>query len=233
MEKLALGPFEKLGKVRSDNKSQYRVPIYYDDAKLKLSTHSFETKGLILSSHKNDNKSALVPISQWLRKQLNVIELFVKQNLKLPLDLVPEWHPTYPLDDPYKPLWHKDSMFLPLSKWCRFFQHTEKGGYELTPSEKVGEGTYSLTIDIAHVYVGPHKSSNKMFSLQPRVVQVLYKANVVVNIDNLINNVLQSSKPTIGEDADAKAIQEKSTDKPKRKRKKVTNLSEDIPTSSK
>ena len=107
-----------------------RIPDFYRDNGLKLLC-------------KGEFTSMLLPLDDGTKSTLSRIESFVKSNV---------------VSQTYKPLWLKDAMYVNISKWCRFETVHFNGTRTLLPQGTVlGKGTYSVTLQVSHVYVRPHK----------------------------------------------------------------------------
>ena len=102
----------------------------------------------------------LLPLDDGTKSTLSRIESFVKSNV---------------VSQTYKPLWLKDAMYVNISKWCRFETVHFNGTRTLLPQGTVlGKGTYSVTLQVSHVYVGPHKGG-ETFSLSLHITNLAFK----------------------------------------------------------
>ena len=82
------------------NKSPtYRQCIHYNGVKLMFMMPEFEVGQVSLRKPDSD-VSVLVPVGEWMRRQFNLVEKFVQQNVILPLETIQQTTPIF-----YKPLW--------------------------------------------------------------------------------------------------------------------------------
>lgn len=134
-----------------------RVPDFYKESPLKCITRGEVT-------------SALIPLDECTKLTLSTIETFVKANVQSPK---------------YKPLWLKDAMYVNISKWCLFDRINCDGSRTPSYDYLLGKGTYSVTLQVSHVYVGPHKGG-ETFSLSLHIKHIAYKS------DEDIMDIIQS-----------------------------------------
>ena len=189
-------------------------------------------------------KSLAVPVDSWLRSQLTTIEKAVMMNVRIPDDVPKTKDGAYV----YRPLYIKDTLFLTVSKWCKFYKYDHsQGGYVLLDSfQPFEKGHYNVNIEVAHVYIGPHKGGQN-FSLSLRITQIMYKEedksdNFRVN-DELLNQILTpspssfpesnpilTSSPLVPQATDQNTTDEADVKKKKKKgEKRVKKLKTDAP----
>ena len=149
----------------------YRQAIKSNGQKLTLQTSSYHThSGLKIFSNEKDEKCILIPVDDWLLKQLTTIEEFITSNTSIPADVSS--------DGPfiYKPLHLGSSMLISVSNWCKYFKYDEtRGAYVLLKNySHFDKGTFNVNIEVSHVFIGPHKGGQH-YSASLRVVQVVYK----------------------------------------------------------
>ena len=118
--------------------------------------------------------SAMVPIDDNLRNDLNTIEEFVKSEVTLPKELLPTW-PTSSQSTYYRPLYQNDRMCITMGKFCRVMLLPDKFivPYPEDDPPKRVEGEYRSRIEVTHVYMGPHQH-DKLYSADLRIVNVDY-----------------------------------------------------------
>ena len=122
-------------------------------------------------------ESVLIPISSWMRQQLNILDCFLKDNVVIPQDLLSKW--PFKADSFYKPIYNGRNMQIVLCKYCRF---TQAVGDELVidvpckPRPNFGHGLYSFTVELPHVFIGPHKTGF-LYSVNFRVVRIHYQSD--------------------------------------------------------
>ena len=70
-------------------------------------------------------------------------------------------------------------MYVSLSTWCNVMQENPATDTVTSdPLENLGQGTYSITIEVPYIYIGPHKRGEDC-SLLLRVVQIVYKPDTI------------------------------------------------------
>ena len=76
----------------------------------------------------------------------------------------------------YKPIWPGDMMYIQVSKWCHIFRKNVQTNHFDTLDFKtpLERGMYNITIEVPHVYIGPHKNGEN-YSLSMRIVQIVYE----------------------------------------------------------
>ena len=182
-----------------------------------LQTTNYHTdSGLFFYYKQSEMKALAVPVDDWLRTQLLTIEKAVITKVNIPLDVLKSKEGTYV----YRPLLLRDTFFVTVSKWCKYFKFDKtKGGYvlleEFVPFEK---GQYNVNIEVSHVYIGPHKGGQN-FSLSLRISQIMYKEDEKESEFQLDEDILTSvlSSTPIGETPQKKKKTEKRVKKPKTK----------------
>ena len=75
----------------------------------------------------------------------------------------------------YKPLWQGRQMYVSVAPWCNIFQQNfETGRLETLAREaELGRGTFNISIEVPHIYIGPHKGGEH-FSLSLSLVQIVH-----------------------------------------------------------
>jgi hypothetical protein len=160
-------------KYEAGDTTHYRQFITYQKQKIQLLTQGFYSEGGLHRRGDVNNLAVLIPVNEWLRKQLNVIEQHVQENVTFVKDL------PSPNNLVYRPLWGGDFTYLRMAKWCNIFQQdVVTGKFEPKPiNTPLGRGYYSVTIEVPYVYIGAHKNG-KDYSLSLSVVQIIYKPAV-------------------------------------------------------
>ena len=187
---LKLDEIQDVTKVLKPNNRCFKQPLKYNEKRLQLNTGPIPSSELKFSS--NDyGKCVLLPVSQWLRQQLDTIEDFVIANIAIPPSLLP-WNARDENDTPYKKIWEGKTLYLALSNWSKFFRQDSGNLTEIQLGE-LGDGTYQMWINIEGVYFGPHKD-NKLASITMRIQQILYEPTVE-NVDAIIDEFLSQEGP--------------------------------------
>ena len=196
--------------------SSYKQLIRVNGEKVILQTANYQTKsGLLFYCNRNEMKALAVPVDDWLREQLTNIEKAVMTKVTIPPDVPKSKEGAYV----YRPLILRDTLFLSVSKWCRYFKFdSSKGGYTVlenfVPFEK---GQYNVNIEVSHVYIGPHKGGQN-FSLSLRITQIMYKEEEKSSEFHLDDEILArvlDSTPTDTAPPPTKKKAEKRNKKPK------------------
>ena len=175
-EGLQLGEIEKIQNKASALFPQ-GIPAYVQDItyfgdKLYLHTNEQEMEYLCYrSAFRGSGTAVIVPVDEVLRHRLNVIESFVRENVKVPkplIDALPQKK-----DDWYKGLYQGMKMTIALSKFCILYRGEAYPPVmltkELLPSCR--EGTFRFKIEVEKVYMGPHLNG-QLCSLNLRVVSI-------------------------------------------------------------
>ena len=128
----------------------------------------------MVNNSENSITSVHVPLDLTTIQLLYEIEQFVKTNVDSPR---------------YKPLWLKDTIFVNLSKWCRYELINTDGSSQIFPVDLVmGFGWYKFDIQASHVYVGPHKNG-ETFSISLHVIRIAYKP--ADDLDTVMTDLIQ------------------------------------------
>lgn len=162
-----------------------------------------------------------VPINNWMREQLDVLEKFIVENVptKITTEMRGDWQPTSDLDSGYKPLWGGDTMFFTISNWCQFLYLNANNNYEVIPDDmKLIPADYTIQVEIPYVYVGLHKDG-ALFSLVSRIIQVVMKSSDLLgfNTDSQLP-ILGTNTPIL---LDPPAIDNAGKKRKKRKNKEA------------
>lgn len=154
----------------------YKQIIRVNGNRLRLQTLTYRTEsGIRLFQHDDQRTSISIPLDDWLRQNLSVLQHFVVANTLIPPDVPRTKEGTYL----FKSVLERLDLILNLSKWCRFFKYDEdKAAYIEVPQFKpFGKGEFNLLIDITHVFIGPHKGGQH-FSVSMHVRHITYKEDV-------------------------------------------------------
>ena len=176
--------------------ASYKQLLRINGKKVVLQSPNHQTNsGLFFYCNDNDSKYIAVPVDDWLRTQLSNIEKFVMMKVSIPSNVPKSKEGSYV----YKPLALTDTLLLTVSKWCKYFKFNKsKGGHVLLENfEQFERGQYNFNIEVAHVYIGPHKGGQN-FSLSLRVTQITYKEDESYSShfdDEVFADVLDSTPP--------------------------------------
>ena len=176
--------------------ASYKQLVKINGEKVILQTSNYYTNaGLLFYCNHNEMKALAVPVDTWLRTQLTALEKAVMTKVTIPPDVPRSKEGAYV----YKPLLMRDTLFLSVSKWCKYFKYEKsKGAYMLLDNfESFERGHYNVNIEVAHVYIGPHKGSQN-FSLSLRITQVMYREDDSEEFhldEEILTRVLSSSPP--------------------------------------
>lgn len=186
--------------VKLEVSDAYKRCLKKDGSRIIISTPVIHVSGGLKFLTNKSMSSVLLPLDPATIASLKEIEEFVKENVDSPR---------------YKPLWLKDSMFVSVSKWCRYELLTSNGSVQQNPENLIlGAGLYMLDIQASHVYIGPHKNG-ETFSLSLHVTRIAYEPEQSIN--ELMNEIIQSLETPATNDATAAPPVEKKKKQRKRK----------------
>ena len=159
----------------SDMLPRYKQSVSYKGCKVCIQVPASELHALIYSSKSMYGDAVLVPVSQWLRHQIDVINKFVEDNVRVPNDLTLNWAAS--VTSYYKPIYNGNNIFIPMSKYCRFTQDVNGNLIDLPsqPRPNFGRGRYQFTIEVPDVYMGPHKSGH-LYTTNLRVTRIHFQS---------------------------------------------------------
>ena len=153
-------------------------PRYHQDVRyggVKLFIQTSQIKRNYLRFDKSFlGVAVLIPIDSWLRQQLDIIDNFVRNHVDIPKDLLSVW--PYQRQCFYKPFHDSQNMYIDLGLYCKFTQGTGTD-YKILPENPLpefGKGTYTFSIEVPKVYIGPHKDGS-LVSMNIRVVHIHYE----------------------------------------------------------
>ena len=152
-----------------------RRSIKVDGEALKINVPVFHLKEEGLKFNKNGHFNAvLIPLDAKTISILQAVEEFVKTQ-----------KPT----EKYKPLWLNKSMFVNISKWCKFEIVKVDGTVQPLPKDAIfGAGLYSVELHVSHLYCGPHKNGETM-SLSLFISKISYEPQS--NLAEVLNSTLE------------------------------------------
>ena len=162
--------------------------------------------GPFIRKWESGTRSLCMPLSPVLRSDLLKVQNFISDRIVIPEEVI---------DSPHiklKPIYLGEDMFITMSKWCRLSKFVKtRNAYESISESDFGKGEYFVTIEVSHVYIGPHHNGENC-SLSLRVLSVVYKEECVVDpLDDLFS-LFDTEPPPSDENSSAA--------KPKRGRKK-------------
>ena len=145
--------------------------------------------GPFIRSWENGARSLSLPLSPELKSDLLKIQNFVSEKIVIPSDV----H-----DSPHRKLkavYLGDELFLTMSKWCSFFKLVNgRNAYECITENDFGKGEYFVTIEVSHVYIGPHQNGDNC-SLSMCVLKIVYKEACIDNTFNELMSLFESDPP--------------------------------------
>ena len=153
---------------------RYQQKVNYLGNKIQLYSQKIPLSNLnYVGTFYHMGRAVFIPIHDELRQNLNAIEQFVEDNVVIPKDLE-EFTSN---ENIYKPLYQGPEMYIPLSKFCKFYRSGRKVSFEDKQSlPDFGEGIYEFQIEVAHVYIGPHQN-DKLVSLSLYVTGINFSNN--------------------------------------------------------
>ena len=189
LEKMSMrAPYETTKVLQpSANDRKFNQDLRYEGKRLVLRT-GFIASADIKISENEYGKQIMIPVSPWLRKQLDTIEAYITLNMTVPSEIAQTWQPRDAHDIAYKKVWDGDTLYISISNWCQFYRQDDGYLSEVQYGE-LGDGSYSVCITIPGVYFG-HHGNNKVASLTMRVQQLLFKPEPD-NVDSIIDAILE------------------------------------------
>lgn len=169
------------------NERKFNQDLCYNGKRLVLRTGFIASADIKISETQN-GKRIMIPVSSWLRKQLNAIEEYITLNMTVPSEISQTWQPRDARDTAYKKVWDGDTLYISISNWCQFLRQENDYLSEIQYDE-LGDGSYNVCITIPGVYFG-HHANNKVASLTMRVQQLLFKPEPD-NVDAIIDAILE------------------------------------------
>ena len=142
----------------------YKQIIRRNGQPILVKVPEFHTKSGLKFHTQNSFTAVVVPLNDSIRNELRDIEAFVKANVKSRC---------------YKPLnLESEDLYINVSKWCKYFQLNFDGSTcSLAENVLLGSGSYTMTLVVSHVYIGPHKDGHT-FSLNLFVKDIAYRGDV-------------------------------------------------------
>ena len=177
----------------------YKQSLRVNDQKVVIQTTNYHTEtGIYMYSHNAEQMSICVPLDDWLRSQLSVLQDFVISRTTFPADVPQTKEGNYL----FKPLLARNPLMISVSKWCRIFKFDQsRGAYvRVDKFSQFGKGNFSANIEVSHVYIGPHKDGHN-FSLSMRVRQIIYNEENQEDDDTMLLNELLAAQVEIDKKA--------------------------------
>ena len=111
-----------------------------------------------------------IPVNDWLRKQFDIIEDFAQTSVNLSVLASSSSKKVFT----YKPLWEGNEMFVSASPRCRYLKfNSSTGELETVDVSSMSEkGKCTVTLEVSHIYIGPHKNGED-YSLSLDIVQMI------------------------------------------------------------
>ena len=146
--------------VKNEVSNTYKQFIKSEGKTLVLSTVPFRRENGLRFNTNNAVTSVLVPLDKDLIDSLTHVENFIKSLVPL---------------EKYKPLWLKNSMFVNVSKWCKYELVKPDGTTQSLPEDmSFGAGIYKIDITVSHLYIGPHRGGEH-YSLSLHATKIAYE----------------------------------------------------------
>ena len=177
----------------------YKQALRLNGHKTVIESSNYHTEsGIYMYCHNVDQTSMSVPLDDWLRSQLSIVQDYVVSHASIPADVPQTKEGAYL----FKPLLTRDTLMISLSKWCRIFKFDKsRGAYvRIDKFSQFRKGNFSVQIEASHVYIGPHKGGHS-FSLSLRVKQIVYNEEEQEDDDTLLLNELLAAEVEIDKKA--------------------------------
>ena len=169
---------------------RYTQRILDNGHKLLLTPPSFHAEhGPYIRKWESGARTLAMPLSPVLKSDLVKIQNSVSDRIVIPEDVIHYPHRKL------KAVYLGDSMFITLSKWCNVFKFVDgRNAYECIDVDDFGKGEYFVTLEVSHVYIGPHQNGENC-SLSLRVVSIVYKPSSDVNPFNELLSLFETDAP--------------------------------------
>ena len=219
IQKLRLGALQEIPPKAGEKPGRrFRQPIIYGDNKLALTLVPMKLSSLTIRSGDFEAKSLQIPVDGWLRNQLDTLDEFARNNIEMP-ECYKSPKDIYlktksESESPYKAFFPGSILFVTISNWCKL-RISDKEYNLLRSLSEIGEGMYTITIDVPYIYFGPHSWGHKC-SITSHVSKITYEPSLP-DIDAILNSIVASETP------ESPPLPAKK--KPKRLNKKVNNVS--------
>ena len=200
--KLQLGRIQEVPNSDPLSYPRYRQYVSYDGLKLILQTRPVRLERLQYNEIKGAH-SVIVPVDNWLRQQLNIIEDYVVSQVEVPTSLVNAW--PFKCANMYKPFYAGQEVYFMLGKYCTFTQGPTVEGSKILPSSTLpclGSGLYSFTIEVPNVYIGPHKEGY-LYSVNTRIIGIHQQPDIDDKDEQEFEKACTSLESTIAEVVEA------------------------------
>ena len=131
---------------------RYIQRISYDGQKCVLTVGPFHTEhGPFIRKWEDGRKTVAVPVSPSFKQTMEDIEKFIESHV-----IIPENVNGYP-NKKLRALNMQHQLFVTMSRWCDMFKIVL--GHDVCITEEdFGKGEYTVTIEVSHIYVGPHQN---------------------------------------------------------------------------
>lgn len=164
--------------------SHFRSHLEHEGEGIYITTPCIELVSLKKRESNNSCSSFFIPCEDGTRGELNKLEDFVQRYFHETPLASQDQKPVY------KPIWQGPELIISTSRWCRFFKRMADGKTEAVTENELSEpGKYQFTIEAPYVYIGPHKAGQN-YSINLRVVQVVFLPHV-----EAVNGKLASPTP--------------------------------------
>ena len=161
----------ELGVIEQKLGQRYYQSILYRGQTLRLQTPAVHLTSLTYDYYYS-GVAILIPISNWVRQQFDILDDFVRDKAVVPDTLITN------TDHMYKPLQSGKEIYLLLDDACTITRETNDDIIDLITPPLLEEGSYSFAIDFSHVYYGYHMHGYK-YSLNYRIKHIHFKPDVV------------------------------------------------------
>ncbi len=183
ISRLSLGECQRTELNNPSAPPAYRQNIKYDNRRKVISTNFYQMQSLVLKNHTGYGYSINVPVEPWMRLQLNAMEQFVRENAKIPEELLSTYG-TPSSASALKPFWPASTMYISLSKFCKLAINFEECGFLMDNVSRLKEGMYQMDIEFPYVYFGKHKE-NFLCSIQAQVSKVNYQCSLIPSLSSI------------------------------------------------
>ncbi len=175
MSQLSLGSCVKMDPSKLDPSPlpSFQQNLYYKNEKMVITTNSYQMQSINVRECQF-GYTVVIPVESWMREQLDGLELYTRNNTKIPEELLSSWKPLGNQSSPYKPFWPGSVISVRLSDWCKLEINSEHCGDFMDSISRLMEGSYQFEIVFPYIYFGKH-SNNFLCSITARVTKVRYQ----------------------------------------------------------
>ena len=160
------GTYKRVIRTAGGGRATFKVPTFYSDTPLHIHVAA-------------NNTATVIPMDPTTLARLHEIDNFVLEQVN---------------SGNYKPLYKGDRIMLNFSRWCKYEKLLPDGTRQPMPEgTTLGSGMYSISINVSHVYFGPHKNGES-HSVSLHICELLYEPEQ--NLSDILKDIMATPPPT-------------------------------------